>query len=85
MMIACSRETPKNTISDNEVELILQEFTTRRIDQHLDSSATPGDNATLMAYLTTKHGYNYDQFIEKLKIDKPDLYKKLFNKTGKLP
>jgi hypothetical protein len=78
----CSADISKNSFTNDEVDLILVEFTSARIQQYLYSSADPEDNNTLMIYLVKHHGYNYNKFIEKLKNDKPELYKRLFVKTG---
>lgn len=78
----CHSDITQKTFSENEMEMILQEFTSARIGQYLYSPADLKDNTTLMVYLVKQHGYNYAQFIEKFKNEKPVLYKKLFVKNG---
>jgi len=78
----CGADITKKTFSKNEMEMILQEFTSARINQYLYNPSDLKDNATLMVYLVKQHGYNYAQFIEALKIEKPTVFKKLFVKNG---
>jgi len=79
---SCHTDISKKNFSNNELDMIIQEFTTARISQYLYESEEPKDNITLLAYLVKQHGYNYNHFIEKLQEYKPALFKKLFVKIS---
>lgn len=78
---SCFFGPPKHKFTNDEIEVVVQEFTVLRINQFLRPSETLMDNRTIFLRLIQQHGYNPHEFWMQFKERKPKLYNKLFKES----